>query len=68
MEHIEKYFGMSQPADMGLVENLTYLRNLEGRINYVLSIDPDDTQMLKYREEVRLWQNRIGSGADLHSQ
>lgn len=64
----KKYFGMSQPADMGLVEKLTYLRNLEGRINYVLSIDPDDTQMLKYREEVRLWQNRIGSGADLHSQ
>ena len=62
-----KYYGMSQYTDRVWVKRQAFLGNLEGRINFVLSINPDDTRMQEYREEVRLWRDMIKAGVKFAS-
>jgi retron-type reverse transcriptase len=60
----KQYLGESRYTKSVWAGKQAYLESLEGRINYVLGVDPLDAQMLRYREEVRSWSDGIRSGED----
>ena len=53
-EHVKR-LGLPESAE-------AYARKLLGRINYVLSVEPDNAEMERGRTELSSWLQKLGEG------